>query len=80
MFPTNFTPNDYSDYIDTTTGKPMFPTSTSSTSGDTVVNVKVEVAGEDVAAVVTQQQTNQSLSGSFVNVNRQGRFAETPTI
>jgi hypothetical protein len=42
------------------------------------VNVKVEVAGEEVAAVITQQQSNQSLSGSFVNVNRLGRFANTP--
>jgi hypothetical protein len=80
MFPTNVTPNDYSDYIDVSSGKPMFPMSPSATSGDTQINVKVEVAGEAVAAVITQQQTNQSLSGSFVNVNRQGRFAETPTI
>jgi hypothetical protein len=42
------------------------------------INIKVEVAGEAVAAVVTQQQTNESLSGSFVNVNRLGRFANTP--
>lgn len=80
MISNNVTPNDYSDYIDTTTGKPKFPSSTSSSSGDTVVNVEVKVAGEDVAAIITQQQTNQSLSGSFVNVNRIGRFAETPTI
>ena len=39
-----------------------------------VVNVEVKVAGEDVAAIITQTQTNQSLSGSFVNVNRLGRF------
>jgi len=42
------------------------------------VDVKVEIAGEDVAAIITQQQTDQSLSGSFVNVNRLGRFANTP--
>lgn len=42
------------------------------------VEVKVEIAGEDVAAIITQQQTDQSLSGSFVNVNRLGRFANTP--
>jgi hypothetical protein len=42
------------------------------------INVKVEVAGEEVAAVITQEQSNQSLSGSFVNVNRLGRFANTP--
>jgi hypothetical protein len=40
-----------------------------------VVNVKVEVAGEDVVAVITQQQTNDSLSGSFNTVNRTNRFA-----
>jgi hypothetical protein len=42
------------------------------------ISIKVEVAGEAVAAVITQQQTNESLSGSFVNVNRLGRFANTP--
>jgi hypothetical protein len=44
-----------------------------------VINVVVEVAGEEVAAVITQQQTNQSLSGSFVNVNRTGRFGLSGT-
>jgi hypothetical protein len=39
-----------------------------------VINVVVEVAGEEVAAVITQQQTNQSLSGSFNTVNRVDRF------
>jgi hypothetical protein len=39
-----------------------------------VVNVVVEVAGEEVAAIITKTQTNQSLSGSFVGVNRVGRF------
>jgi hypothetical protein len=39
-----------------------------------VINVVVEVAGEEVAAVITQQQTNKSLSGSFVGVNRTARF------
>jgi hypothetical protein len=48
---------------------------TGATDQTPVVNIKVEVAGEEVAAVITQQQTNQSLSGSFVNVNRLGRFA-----
>jgi hypothetical protein len=38
------------------------------------INIKVEVAGEAVAAVITQQQTNQSLSGSFVGTNRTARF------
>jgi hypothetical protein len=39
-----------------------------------VVEVEVKIGSEDVAAIITQQQTNQSLSGSFVNVNRLGRF------
>ena len=38
------------------------------------MNIKVEVAGEAVAAVITQTQTNQSLSGSFVGTNRTARF------
>jgi hypothetical protein len=38
------------------------------------INIKVEVAGEAVAAVITQTQTNQSLSGSFIGVNRTARF------
>jgi len=36
------------------------------------VNVKVEVAGEDVAAIITQQQVNDSLSGTFAQTNRFG--------
>jgi hypothetical protein len=43
-----------------------------------VVNVEVKVAGEDVAAIITQQQNNQSLSGTFSSVNRIGRFATVP--
>jgi hypothetical protein len=42
------------------------------------INVTVEVAGEAVAAVITAQQTNQSLSGSFVGTNRAGRFGTRP--
>ncbi len=42
------------------------------------INIKVEVAGEAVAAVITQQQNNQSLSGTFSSVNRIGRFATVP--
>jgi hypothetical protein len=38
------------------------------------VDVKVEIAGEDVVAIITQQQTNDSLSGSFNTVNRVDRF------
>jgi hypothetical protein len=38
------------------------------------INIKVEIAGEAVAAVITQTQTNQSLSGSFVGTNRTARF------
>lgn len=36
------------------------------------VNVKVEVAGEDVTAIITQQQVNDSLSGTFNSVGRAG--------
>ena len=42
------------------------------------ISIKVEVAGEAVAAVITQQQNNQSLSGTFSSVNRIGRFATVP--
>jgi hypothetical protein len=42
------------------------------------INITVQVAGEDVAAVITQQQNNQSLSGTFSSVNRIGRFATVP--
>jgi hypothetical protein len=38
------------------------------------VSVNVQVAGEDVEAIITKQQTNQSLSGSFNTVNRVDRF------
>lgn len=48
------------------------------TPPETVVNVEVKVAGEDVAAIITQQQNNQSLSGTFSSVNRIGRFATVP--
>jgi hypothetical protein len=36
------------------------------------VNVNVQVAGEDVAAIITQQQVNDSLSGTFASTNRFG--------
>ncbi len=36
------------------------------------VNVKVEVAGEEVTAIITQQQVNDSLSGTFNSVGRAG--------
>jgi hypothetical protein len=36
------------------------------------VIVKVEVAGEDVAAIITQQQVNDSLSGTFASTSRFG--------
>jgi hypothetical protein len=44
-------------------------------AADAIVNVNVQVGAEDVAAIITQQQTNQSLSGSFNTVNRTNRFA-----
>lgn len=36
------------------------------------IEVKVEVGGEQVSAIVTQNQTNDSLSGSFNQINRGG--------
>jgi hypothetical protein len=36
----------------------------------TNVNVNVQVAGEDVAAIITKQQVNDSLSGTFSYINR----------
>jgi hypothetical protein len=39
-------------------------------SGDVYVSVKV--GEEDLAAMITKSQTNQSLSGSFVGINRSG--------
>jgi hypothetical protein len=36
------------------------------------VNVNVQVAGEDVAAIITKQQVNDSLSGTFAFTNRFG--------
>jgi len=32
--------------------------------------VNVQVAGEDVAAIITKQQVNDSLSGTFSYINR----------
>jgi hypothetical protein len=40
--------------------------------------VKVEVDGTEINSSAKTELTNQSLSGSFVNVNRLGRFANTP--
>jgi hypothetical protein len=40
--------------------------------------VKVEVDGTEIASSAKTELTNQSLSGSFVNVNRLGRFANVP--
>jgi len=41
---------------------------------DPSFNVKVYVGDKELADVITDVQTNQSLSGSFVGVNRLGRF------
>jgi hypothetical protein len=38
--------------------------------GDVYVSVKV--GEEDLAAIITNSQTNESLSGSFVGINRSG--------
>jgi hypothetical protein len=42
------------------------------------INIVVELDGQAVGGAITSVQTNQSLSGSFVSVNRQGRFAARP--
>jgi hypothetical protein len=42
------------------------------------INIIVELDGQAVGGAITNVQTNQSLSGSFVNVNRLGRFANVP--
>jgi hypothetical protein len=42
------------------------------------ISIVVELDGSVVGGAITEVQTNQSLSGSFVNVNRLGRFANTP--
>jgi hypothetical protein len=47
-------------------------------AAEAIVNVNVQVGAEDVAAIITQQQTNQSLSGSFNTVNRVDRFRTLP--
>jgi len=36
--------------------------------------VKVYIDGEELTSSITKTQTNQSLSGSFNQVNRAGRF------
>lgn len=41
--------------------------------------IKVEVDGTEIASSAKTELTNQSLSGSFVNVNRLGRFAQLAT-
>jgi hypothetical protein len=41
---------------------------------DPSFNVKVYIGDKELADVITDVQTNQSLSGSFVGVNRLGRF------
>jgi hypothetical protein len=43
------------------------------------IYIKVEVDGTEIASSAKTELTNQSLSGSFVNVNRLGRFANVPT-
>jgi hypothetical protein len=68
----NFVPPSYVTPETFTSGGGMGPTAY--TPPAPVVNVEVKVAGEEVAAVITQQQTNKSLSGSFVGVNRTARF------
>ena len=72
----NFVPPSYVTPETFTSGGAMGPQAF--TAPTPVVNVEVKVAGEDVAAIITQQQNNQSLSGTFSSVNRIGRFATVP--
>lgn len=72
----NFVPPSYVTPETFTAGGAMGPQAL--TPAMPPINVKVEVAGEAVAAVITQQQNNQSLSGTFSSVNRIGRFATVP--
>ena len=72
----NFVPPSYVTPETFTSGGAMGPQAF--TPPAPVVNVEVKVAGEDVAAIITQQQNNQSLSGTFSSVNRIGRFATVP--
>lgn len=68
----NFMPPSYATPDVFTAGGAMGPTAF--TPPAPVVNVQVKVGEQEVAAVITQQQTNQSLSGSFVGTNRTARF------
>ena len=72
----NFVPPSYVTPETFTSGGAMGPQAI--TPATPPINIKVEVAGEAVAAVITQQQNNQSLSGTFSSVNRIGRFATVP--
>jgi hypothetical protein len=69
----NFVPPSYVTPETFTAGGAMGPQAI--TPATPPINIKVEVAGESVAAVISQQQTNDSLSGSFNTVNRTNRFA-----
>jgi hypothetical protein len=45
------------------------------------VNIKITMPdGTDVTGAAKAELTNQALSGSFINVNRLGRFGVTSTI
>jgi hypothetical protein len=69
----NFVPPSYVTPETFTSGGAMGPQALTPVTPP--INIKVEVAGEAVAAVITQQQNNQSLSGTFSSVNRTNRFA-----
>jgi hypothetical protein len=69
----NFMPPSYVTPETFAAGGAMGPTAF--TPPAPVVNVQVKVGEQEVAAIITQQQTNDSLSGSFNTVNRTNRFA-----
>jgi hypothetical protein len=48
-------------------------------AADSIVNIKITLPdGTDITGDAKAEFTNQALSGSFINVNRLGRFANTP--
>jgi hypothetical protein len=49
-------------------------------AAESIVNIKITLPdGTDITGDAKAEFTNQALSGSFINVNRLGRFANTPT-
>ncbi|CAB4149285.1 hypothetical protein UFOVP538_26 [uncultured Caudovirales phage] len=60
-------------------GGGMGPFAPPAPPAQTPITVVVEVDKEVIATAITSVQTNQSLSGSFIDANRLGRFAQVRT-